>query len=58
MTAARRLKTLLAERRALTLPGAANAMFARVIEDCRVSRPATSPAPGSPTCISARPTSA
>ena len=28
-----RLKTLLAERRALTLPGAANAMFARVIEE-------------------------
>ena len=28
-----RLNTLLAERRALTLPGAANAMFARVIEE-------------------------
>ncbi len=34
MSAARRLKALLAGRRALTLPGAANAMFARVIEDC------------------------
>ena len=28
-----RLKTLLAERRAITFPGAANAMFARVIEE-------------------------
>lgn len=34
MTAAGRLKSLLAQRSALTLPGAANAMFARVIEDC------------------------
>ena len=34
MSAARRLKALLAGRSALTLPGAANAMFARVIEDC------------------------
>ncbi len=33
MRATTRLKSLLAERRALTLPGAANAMFARVIEE-------------------------
>lgn len=33
MRSTTRLKSLLAERRALTLPGAANAMFARVIEE-------------------------
>lgn len=33
MTMPRRLKSLLSARRAITLPGAANAMFARVIEE-------------------------
>lgn len=33
MRSTTRLKSLLAQRRALTLPGAANAMFARVIEE-------------------------
>ena len=33
MRSTTRLKSLLAERRAITIPGAANAMFARVIED-------------------------